>query len=181
MQGLGLLTLSVVLPLPSPSHDCQKGGNTTCYPPHFRIIFFFFSLYLLGIGVGARKAGIQAFGADQFDGRNHGECIGKSSYFNWWLFGVLAGTIAAQSVLSYIQENLNWGLGFGIPCIVMTLGVLLFLLGSRTYRYNIKHHERSPFMRIGQVFIAAAKNWLATPSEDIAGGSLHQQDSQQFK
>ena len=31
-------------------------------------------------------------------------------------------------------------------------------------------------MRIGQVFIAAAKNWLATPSsmatEDLAGGTL---------
>ena len=140
----------------------------------------------MAVGVGGQKPCIQAFGADQFDGRNQGECIAKSSFFNWWCFGVFTGSIVAQSVTSYIQDNLNWGLGFGIPCIVMILGLILFLLGTRTYRYNVQGHERSPFMRISQVFISAAKNWLVTtPSlmstEDIAGGSLHQHDSQQFK
>ena len=149
------------------------------------MIFFFFSLYLVAVGLGGHKPCIQAFGADQFDGRNPVECIAKSSFFNWWIFGVFSVTIVTQSVLSYIQDNLNWGLGFGIPCIGMILGLLLFLLGTRTYRYSVKGHERGPFMRIGQVFIAAAKNWLATPSsiatEDLAGGTLQQQDSQHFK
>ncbi|XP_034675894.1 protein NRT1/ PTR FAMILY 5.10-like [Vitis riparia] len=183
--GLGMLTLSAVLPVPSHS-DCQKSNKTIpCSPPQLQMIFFFFSLYLVAVGLGGHKPCIQAFGADQFDGRNPVECIAKSSFFNWWIFGVFSVTIVTQSVLSYIQDNLNWGLGFGIPCIGMILGLLLFLLGTRTYRYSVKGHERGPFMRIGQVFIAAGKNWLATPSsiatEDLAGGTLRQQDSQQFK
>ncbi|KAL6318203.1 hypothetical protein AAG906_035708 [Vitis piasezkii] len=162
--GLGLLTLSAVLPVPSHS-DCQKSNKTIpCSPPQLQMIFFFFSLYLVAVGLGGHKPCIQAFGADQFDGRNPVECIAKSSFFNWWIFGVFSVTIVTQSVLSYIQDNLNWGLGFGIPCIGL-IGI-------------VSKAMRGPFMRIGQVFIAAAKNWLATPSsiatEDLAGGTLQQ-------
>ena len=115
IQGLGLLTLSAVLPVPSHS-DCQKSNKTIpCSPPQLQMIFFFFSLYLVAVGLGGHKPCIQAFGADQFDGRNPVECIAKSSFFNWWIFGVFSVTIVTQSVLSYIQDNLNWGLGFGIP------------------------------------------------------------------
>ena len=185
MQGLGLLTLSAVLPSPSPS-DCQKSNQiTSCSPPQLQIILFFFSLYLVAVGQGGHKPCNQAFGADQFDGRNPEECKAKSSFFNWWYFGLCFGTVINYSVLSYIQENLNWGLGFGIPCVVMIAALLLFLLGTRTYRYSVKTDEKSPFVRIGKVFIAAAKNWRTMPSlvatEELAREAPHHQLSQQFK
>ncbi|RVW59011.1 Protein NRT1/ PTR family 5.10 [Vitis vinifera] len=185
MQGLGLLTLSAVLPSPSPS-DCKESNQiTSCSPPHLQIILFFFSLYLVAVGQGGHKPCTQAFGADQFDGRNPEECKAKSSFFNWWYFGLCFGTVITYSVLSYIQENLNWGLGFGIPCVVMIAALLLFLLGTRTYRYSVKKDERSPFVRIGKVFIAAAKNWRTMPSlvatEELAREAPHHQLSQQFK
>ncbi|CBI39334.3 unnamed protein product, partial [Vitis vinifera] len=183
--GLGLLTLSAVLPSPSPS-DCQKSNQiTSCSPPQLQIILFFFSLYLVAVGQGGHKPCNQAFGADQFDGRNPEECKAKSSFFNWWYFGLCFGTVINYSVLSYIQENLNWGLGFGIPCVVMIAALLLFLLGTRTYRYSVKTDEKSPFVRIGKVFIAAAKNWRTMPSlvatEELAREAPHHQVSQQFK
>ena len=177
MQGLGLLSLSAVLP-----SDCQNSNQiTSCSPPQLQIILFFFSLYLVAVGQGGHKPCTQAFGADQFDGRNSEENKAKSSFFNWWYFGMNFGIVITYTVLSYIQENLSWGLGFGIPCIVMMAALLIFLLGTRTYRYSVKKDDRkSPFVRIGKVFIAAAKNWRTMPSS-VDKRTPNHQVSQQFK
>ncbi|CAN6584370.1 unnamed protein product [Malus baccata var. baccata] len=95
------------------------------------------------------------------------------------------GTSMTLTVLTYIQDNLGWGLGFGIPCIVMVFALLLFLLGTRTYRYSSKGDEESPFVRIGKVFVAALRNWRATPlavtSEEESRGTLPHESSEQFK
>ncbi|KAM2811799.1 hypothetical protein COP1_044399 [Malus domestica] len=165
--GLGLLTLSAVLP----SSDIQ--------------VVFFFSLYLVAVAQGGHKPCVQAFGADQFDVSDPEDCKAKSSFFNWWYFGICAGTSMTLTVLTYIQDNLGWGLGFGIPCIVMVFALLLFLLGTRTYRYSSKGDEESPFVRIGKVFVAALRNWRTTPlavtSQEESRGTLPHESSEQFK
>ncbi|KAM1023515.1 hypothetical protein ACFX2A_045373 [Malus domestica] len=165
--GLGLLTLSAVLS----SSEIQ--------------VVFFFSLYLVAVAQGGHKPCVQAFGADQFDVSDPEECKAKSSFFNWWYFGICAGTSMTLTVLTYIQDNLGWGLGFGIPCIVMVFALLLFLLGTRTYRYSSKGDEESPFVRIGKVFVAALRNWRTTPlavtSQEESRGTLPHESSEQFK
>ncbi|KAK1384299.1 hypothetical protein POM88_022034 [Heracleum sosnowskyi] len=54
-----------------------------------------------------------------------------------------------------------------------------------TYRYNINDDEKTPFTRIGRVFIKAINNWRSTISQQIideeAPGTLHHQSFQQFK
>ncbi|KAM0972203.1 hypothetical protein TB2_019580 [Malus domestica] len=166
--GLGLLTLSAVLS----SSEIQ-------------VIFFFFSLYLVAVAQGGHKPCVQAFGADQFDVSDPEECKAKSSFFNWWYFGLCAGTSVTLILLTYIQDNLSWGLGFGIPCIAMVFALLIFLLGTRTYRYSIKGDEESPFVRIGRVFVAALRNWRTSPSavtsEEESRGILPHESSEQFK
>ncbi|KAK9270608.1 hypothetical protein L1049_026190 [Liquidambar formosana] len=183
--GLGLLTLSAVLPSLNPS-DCQNpNGITSCSPPKFQEILFFFSLYVVAVAQGGHKPCVQAFGADQFDRQDPEECKAKSSFFNWWYFGSCTGTLTTLLVLSYIQDNLNWGLGFGIPCISMAVALVVFLLGIKTYRFSTKGDEKSPFARIGQVFVAAIKNWRTTHSaiaiEQEARGTLPHQGSNQFR
>ncbi|KAM5574830.1 protein NRT1/ PTR FAMILY 5.10 [Rosa sericea] len=168
IMGLGLLTVSAVLP-----------------SSQLQVLLFFFSLYLVAVGQGGHKPCVQAFGADQFDRQDPEECKAKSSFFNWWYFGICAGPLLTLTVLDYIQDNLSWGLGFGLPCIVMAFALLIFLLGTRTYRYSIKGDEESPFVRIGKVFAAALRNWRTTPlaiaSEEESRGTLPHQSSQQFK
>lgn len=66
-------------------------------------------------------------------------------------------SIVALLVLNYIQENLSWELGFGLPCIVMCVALAIFLLGSRRYRFHINSDEKNPFVRIGRVFVKAAR------------------------
>ncbi|KMT20138.1 hypothetical protein BVRB_1g001540 [Beta vulgaris subsp. vulgaris] len=160
--GLGLLTLSAMLP----SLDClNQGRSITGAPgcsPHLQIVIFFIALYLVAVGQGGHKPCVQAFGADQFDGEDPRESKAKSSFFNWWYFGVCVGGLLGIGVLSYVQDNLSWGLGFGIPCIIMLLSLIIFLLGTVTYRYTMKDEGESPFMRIGRVFAAAVKNRNAT-------------------
>ncbi|PRQ20394.1 putative proton-dependent oligopeptide transporter family, major facilitator superfamily [Rosa chinensis] len=166
--GLSLLTVSALLT----SSELQ-------------ILLFFFSLYLVAVAQGGHKPCVQAFGADQFDGQDPEECKAKSSFFNWWYFGMCTGSLITVLVLAYIQDNLSWGLGFGIPCVLMVLALIIFVSGTRTYRYSIKGEEESPFVRIGKVFFAALRNRRtsssAIASEEESRGTLPDQSSKQFK
>ena len=118
-QGLSLLTFSAILPSLIAVQSQKVKYFSSHSPLQIQTVLFFFSLHLIAIGQGGHKPCTQAYGADQFDGQNHEECKAKSSFFNWWLFGVSAGSSLTYVIVSYVQDNFNWGLGFGIPCIVM--------------------------------------------------------------
>ncbi|XP_074263504.1 protein NRT1/ PTR FAMILY 5.10-like [Silene latifolia] len=156
--GLGLLTLSAMLP----SLNCQTHGRSIKSIPEcssrLQTMIFFGALYLVALGQGGHKPCVQAFGADQFDGNDAAESKAKSSFFNWWYFGLSLAALIGIGVLSYVQDNLSWGLGFGIPCIVMVIALLLFIVGTFTYRFIKISEEQSPFSRIGRVFVRATKN-----------------------
>ncbi|KAF5936576.1 hypothetical protein HYC85_024082 [Camellia sinensis] len=158
---------------------------SSCSPPQFQVVLLFFSLYLIAFAQGGHKPCVQAFGADQFDGQDSEECRARSSFFNWWYFGSCVGPTAALLLLNYIQDNLNWGLGFGIPCISMVVALLIFLIGTATYRYTIKGHNMNPFLRIATEFATATKNWRTSSSTILveleAQGTLHHPTSRQFK
>ncbi|CDP10687.1 unnamed protein product [Coffea canephora] len=185
IMGLGFLTVSTVF-IASKTSDCQHAANAmNCSPSEFQVIFFFFALYIIAVAEGGHKPCVQAFGADQFDGQDPEECKAKSSFFNWWYFGMCGAITVTLVVLTYIQENLSWGLGFGIPCLVMVFALILFLLGTFTYRFCVTREEISPFVRIGRVFLKAARNWRITSfslsMEGESQGFLPCQGSQEFK
>ena len=166
--------------------ECQNAAKvTTCSPSEFQVIFFIFALYLIAVAQGGHKPCVQAFGADQFDGRDPKESKAKSSFFNW-LFSASCGAITvALVILTYIQDNLSWGLGFGIPCFIMCFALILFLLGTTTYRFQVNSAEMSPFVSIGRVFLKAARNWITTSSassmQEESQGFLPYQGSQEFQ
>ncbi|VAH07729.1 unnamed protein product [Triticum turgidum subsp. durum] len=151
--GLGMLALSTLL---SPgNHKCSNtDGGTPCPPPSgLQMAAFYTSLYLVALAQGGHKPCVQAFGADQFDASHPREAVSRSSFFNWWYFGICAGTAVTLVFLSYIQDNIGWGLGFGIPCVVMLCALAVFLLGARTYRYYASDgKQRSLFARAGEAF-----------------------------
>ncbi|KAF5744224.1 protein NRT1/ PTR FAMILY 5.10-like [Tripterygium wilfordii] len=182
LLGLGMLTLLAVLT----SQDCPKNGaKKSCSPPQLHIALFYFALYIVAIGQGGHKPCVQAFGADQFDGKDPEESKAKNSFFNWWYFSLSMGVVVTLLVLVYIQDNLSWALGFGIPCIAMVVALVIFLLGTKTYRYSANAKKKHPFVRIGRVFIAAIKNWRITPQaiefQQEGSGSSPPHISKQFK
>nr|KJB29709.1 hypothetical protein B456_005G116000 [Gossypium raimondii] len=184
-KGLGLLALSATLGSISSSGGQNADDIALSSSLQFQVILFFSSLYLVAFAQGGHKPCVQAFGADQFDTQDPEECKAKTSFFNWWYFGMCAGTLTTLSILNYIQDNLSWVLGFAIPGIVMAVGLVVFLLGTMTYRYSVKGDEESPIVTIGRVFILAVRNrktsYSAIAAEEEARGILATESSKQFK
>lgn len=134
LQGLGMLTFSAVSPALRPQ---QSSDGTFTTPTTFQTAFFFVSLYMVSFAQGGHKPCVQAFGADQFDDNEFAERKRKTSFFNWWYFGMCFSTVFTVAGLSYIQDNIGWGFGFGIPCAAMALALIIFLLGTKTYRFPV--------------------------------------------
>ncbi|RZC61421.1 hypothetical protein C5167_023163 [Papaver somniferum] len=80
IMGLVMLTLSV----------------STLIPLKFHYWVFFFSLHLVAIGEGGHKPCVQTFGAEQFDESIPEERKAKSSFFNWWYFGICSGSLVGS-------------------------------------------------------------------------------------
>ncbi|XP_062081790.1 protein NRT1/ PTR FAMILY 5.10-like isoform X2 [Humulus lupulus] len=179
--GLGLLTLSAMVPSLS-GYDCETNTNSSCSSTQLQVVLFFLSLYLVSFAQVGFKPCAQAFGADQFDSQDPVECKAKSSFFNWWNFGSAVGSTVAMFIVTYIQDNLNWALGFGTPCIVMVIALVVFLLGTTTYRYSIVQNEKSAFVRIGSVFVATFRNRQRTPPSSTLPSEVEaDHGSEQFK
>ncbi|KAH9313926.1 hypothetical protein KI387_022553 [Taxus chinensis] len=162
-KGLVCLTLSASLEFLSPA-PCNETSNVCPRPTTFQVWFFFISLYLVALGQGGHKPCLQAFGADQFDEEDQTERKYKISFFNWWYFGISSGLVVSISVIVYIQENVGWGLGFGIPTISMAIAFCVFLSGMKMYRHKLP--STSPVTRIVQVFVSAIRKWdVSIPSQ----------------
>ncbi|KAG0489720.1 hypothetical protein HPP92_006583 [Vanilla planifolia] len=158
--GLCLLTLSSSLPSLRPP-KCSMNDVKDCSPSQFQVGFFYFAIYLVAVAQGGHKPCTQAFGADQFDEKDPEESVSKSSFFNWWYCGLCFGTCVTLILLSYVQDYVSWTLGFGIPFTIMVLSLVVFLLGTKMYRFYQLQGE-SPFVRIGKTFAALVRNCLAS-------------------
>ena len=131
-----MLTVSA---LPAFHHDgCSSYASRSlaCSPSPVPVAVFYVSLYLVALAEAGHKPCAQAFGADQFDQNDPKESVSRSSFFNWWYFSMCPG--------------------FGIPCLVMVFVLLMFLLGTRNYRYYTAT-ESSPFARLARAFVALVK------------------------
>ncbi|XP_077240000.1 protein NRT1/ PTR FAMILY 5.4-like [Tasmannia lanceolata] len=119
-------------------------------------LLFFISLYMVAIGEGGHRPCAQAFGADQFEEESKEEREAKKS-FNWWYFGVCSGGAAGLLIVTYIHQNVGWTAGFAAPTIALAFALVIFL--SRRKSFKKQSSGGSPFTRIAQVFVAAARKW----------------------
>lgn len=157
LMGMIVLTLSVSLPglKPPPckdvnSQDCKKAST-------LQLGIFFAALYTLAVGTGGTKPNISTIGADQFDEFEPKEKAHKLSFFNWWMFSIFFGTLFANTVLVYIQDNVGWTLGYGLPTLGLAISIAIFLAGTPFYRH--KKPIGSPFTRMAKVIVAAIRKW----------------------
>ncbi|KAK7336897.1 hypothetical protein VNO77_17448 [Canavalia gladiata] len=155
LLGMCLLTLAVSLPALRPpqcasDNDCQRATS-------LEVGIFFFALYIIAAGTGGTKPNISTMGAEQFDEFEPKEKAQKLSFYNWWVFNILIGTIFAQTALVYIQDNVGFSLGYGIPTIGLALSILVFLLGTPLYRHRLP--SGSPLTRMVQTLVAAMRKW----------------------
>ncbi|KAM7269527.1 hypothetical protein ACFE04_025024 [Oxalis oulophora] len=157
LMGMALLTLSVSLPGLRPP-PCHTANVETCKTAStLQLAVFFGALYTLAVGTGGTKPNISTIGADQFDEFHPRERLHKFSFFNWWTFAIFVGTLFANTILVYLQDNVGWSIGYGIPTIGLLISILIFLAGTPFYRHKLP--AGSPFTRMVKVFVAAIRKW----------------------
>ncbi|XP_026659161.1 protein NRT1/ PTR FAMILY 5.2-like isoform X2 [Phoenix dactylifera] len=164
-QGMGLLTLTVSLrSLRPPSCSTAQAGDCNSHVTAFQVGIFYCSLYTIALGTGGTKPNISTMGADQFDDFEPKERAQKLSFFNWWMFSIFFGTLFSNTFLIYIQDNVGWSVGYGLPTTGLAISILVFLVGTPFYRHKLP--SGSPFTRMARVAVAAIRKWdVPLPSD----------------
>uniref|UniRef100_A0A5B6YI92 Uncharacterized protein n=1 Tax=Davidia involucrata TaxID=16924 RepID=A0A5B6YI92_DAVIN len=173
VMGMVLLTMAVSLKFMKPAcanEVCNKASTS-------QIAFFYSSLYIIAVGAGGTKPNISTFGADQFDDYNPHEKKLKASFFNWWMFSSFIGALVATLGLVYVQENLGWGLGYGIPTVGILVSLFIFYIGVPMYRHKVRK-TKCPAGDLLRVPITAFANCnLQLPSNP---SELHEFEMQHY-
>ncbi|XP_027350289.1 protein NRT1/ PTR FAMILY 3.1-like [Abrus precatorius] len=160
--GLVVITVSAVLPYlhptPCPTQvNCQKATSSQLW-------ILYTSLFLISLGTGGIRPCVVPFSADQFDMTKKGVESRKWNLFNWYFFCMGLASLSALTIVVYIQDNLGWGWGLGIPTIAMFLSIIAFVLGSPLYK-TVKPGS-SPLVRLAQVLVAAIRKRKEALPED---------------
>jgi dipeptide/tripeptide permease len=163
-QGMSLLTLAVSLPSLKPPpcletdiENCKKAST-------LQVAVFYGALYTLAIGTGGTKPNISTMGADQFDDFEPKEKVHKLSFFNWWMFSIFLGTLFANTILVWVQDNIGWTLGYALPTLGLAISIFIFLAGTPFYRHKVL--TGSPFTRMARVLVAATRKWRVSIPND---------------
>ncbi|CAM6083600.1 unnamed protein product [Calypogeia fissa] len=117
--------------------------------------FLYTALYVMVVGAGGVQGTIVPFGADQFDEEDDKEKLQKSSFFNWAYQTNLIGSFISCTFFVYLQENVSFGVGWGLACAFQVLGTIVVVMGVWVYRYH--KPGGNPLLRIAQVVIAALR------------------------
>jgi len=161
-QGLISITVSTVLPYFRPPAcptqvNCQEATSSQLLP-------LYISLLLTSLGSGGIRPCVVPFSADQFDMTKDGVASRKWNLFNWYFFIMGFASLSALTIVVYVQDNVGWGWGLGIPTIAMLISIISFMLGSPLYK-TVKP-EGSPLVRLAQVVVAAVKKRKETLPDD---------------
>nr|GME15448.1 protein NRT1/ PTR FAMILY 6.3-like [Ipomoea batatas] len=173
--GVTILTISTIIPSLRPP-KCER-GSPACIPASgAQLLVLYAALYLTALGTGGLKSSVSGFGSDQFDETDKKERGQMVKFFNWFFFFINVGSLAAVTVLVYIQDSLGRRWGYGICACAIVAALLVFLSGTKRYRF--KKLVGSPLTQVASVFVAAwRKRDLDLPSDpsllfntdDIAG------------
>ncbi|KAL1294702.1 hypothetical protein HN51_055498 [Arachis hypogaea] len=157
LSGMCLLTLAVSLPSLKPPQCFDKDITKCGKASTLQLAVFYGALYTLAVGTGGTKPNISTIGADQFDDFHPKEKLHKLSFFNWWMFSIFFGTLFANTVLVYIQDNVGWSLGYALPTLGLLVSIMIFLSGTPFYRHKVP--AGSTFTRMARVIVAAFRKW----------------------
>ncbi|KAK4265213.1 hypothetical protein QN277_026296 [Acacia crassicarpa] len=172
IQTLGTATLTIATQLPQlRPQPCTNSSSHSCKPANgFQMGILYMALYLIALGTGGLKSSVSGFGTDQFDDKDEKEKSQMAYFFNRFFFFISFGTLMAVTVLVYIQDEVGRSWAYGICSVSMLIAILVFLYGTKRYRY--KKSMGSPIVHIFQVIVAAIRKKKMELSYNI--GSLYE-------
>ncbi|KAM3698219.1 hypothetical protein ACB098_06G172200 [Castanea mollissima] len=149
LQGMIMFTITATIHSLRPP-VCAVGSHTCETPSNLQYGVLYVTLLLNSLGVGGTRFTIATMGAGQFDEPND-----QATFFNWYFFALYFASAIGFTAIVYTQDNVSWGLGFGICVIANAISFVLFVLGKRFYR-QVKPNG-SPFTSIARVMVAAIR------------------------
>ncbi|XBI01919.1 hypothetical protein VPH35_130579 [Triticum aestivum] len=167
--GMFIMTSSAALPWLLPRSSDEGGGV------HRTAVYL--RLYLVALCTGGIKPCATALGADQFDGADPAERVGKGSFFNWYYFSINIGSLLSATLLVWVQDNIGWTVGYAIPTVLIGFGLAVFVSGGKIYRYRPLGVGGSPLTRVSQVVVVAARNCRLELPDDTS--ALHENGNAQ--
>jgi solute carrier family 15 (peptide/histidine transporter), member 3/4 len=151
-----VITTSATAPSLRPP-PCEQ--STHCAPPTLgQRLVFFTGIYLLAIGIGAAKAAIASFGAEQSDD--------DAPYFSWYYGVGNVGILIAGTVLVWVEDRVSWGLGFGVCASFLAVAVLGLVAMKPAYR--MVPPMGSPLKGVCQVLVALTHKVSVSVPDDAA-------------
>ena len=155
LQGLLVIQLTAAVEKLHP-HPCEELENTTCQgPTEWQMTVLKTGLGLLMVGAAGIRPCNLAFGADQFNPNTESGKKGISSFFTWYYFTFTLAQMISLTIIVYIQSNVSWAVGLGIPAALMLLSSVIFFMGAKMY-VKVKP-SGSPITSIVQVIVVATK------------------------
>ncbi|GAB2249513.1 hypothetical protein Droror1_Dr00012872 [Drosera rotundifolia] len=161
---LGLVSIFMSALLPSLRPPACPSGENCKEASTQQLWVLYLALLLTAFGTGGIRPCVVTFAANQFDMRKQSVASRRWNFFNWFYFSMGMATLTALTVIVYIQENVGWDWGFGIPTVLMAFSVVIFVGGYPLYK-KLKP-AGSPLIRLVQVVVAAAKKRRARFPED---------------
>ncbi|XP_078660056.1 solute carrier family 15 member 5-like [Branchiostoma floridae x Branchiostoma belcheri] len=115
---------------------------------------FLLALLLISVGIGGIKANVSAFGAYQL--RDLGEQE-LQSFFNWWIWLMNVASAMACLAICYIQQEVDFYIGYLIPTVAMLLALLALYLGRKSF-VHLPPSKVSPLATTLRIVFQATKN-----------------------
>ncbi|KAF5730129.1 proton-dependent oligopeptide transport family protein [Tripterygium wilfordii] len=161
---LGLLVIQLTAAISSlhPKH-CGNDEIRCQAPSVGQMAFLMCGFGLLIIGAGGVRPCNLAFGADQFNPGTEAGKRGINSFFNWYFFTFTFAQMVSLTLIIYVQSNISWALGLGIPAALMLISCALFFMGSKIY-VKVKA-TGSPMTSVVQVLVVSFKKRHLKPLE----------------
>lgn len=153
---------------PQAQVPCSKSSSSCIFPSAFQLLLVYSSFGLMAIGAGGIRSCSLAFGADQLEKRDNVRDAGMlESFFSWYYVSSAVSALFAVTFIVYIQDNLGWSVGFGIPAVFMFLSALSFFLASP---YYVKLKANSSLLTgFAQVVVSSYRNrHIRLPSQATA-------------
>ncbi|KAK8641529.1 hypothetical protein V6N13_010928 [Hibiscus sabdariffa] len=148
LLGIIVITLTATLSYLRP--HCETGSSLCHGPSKLHLAVLYSGITLASIGLGVVRFTLATLGANQFDNPTD-----QGSFFNWFFFTFYVACVVSSIGIVYVEDNISWGVGFGICAAFNFLGWLIFLLGNRFYRHD--KPQGSPYTSLARVIVAAIR------------------------